>query len=235
MTATARDVRAQLLRLAERHRVLRAEGADTRLPHQSSLAAADPAALRHAAVLILFGRLDERLAEHASEVVPEDLDLLFVERAATLRQHAGQVAFPGGKVDATDASVVGAALREAEEETGLDPAGVEVLGTLVDRELPVTDFLVTPVLGWWAEPSEVFVVDPAESAHVFRAPVADLLDPGNRVLTVLEHEGRRFEGPGFLVDGTLIWGFTALIVSSIFDELGWTREWDRTREHRVRR
>ncbi|WP_309080991.1 CoA pyrophosphatase [Zhihengliuella sp.] len=235
MTATAQDVRAQLLQLVARHRALRAGGADTRLPEESRVATADPAVLRRAAVLILFGRLDDRPAVHASDAVPEDLDLLFVERATTLRQHAGQVAFPGGKVDPTDASVVDAALREAVEETGLDPAGVEVLGTLVDRELPVSDFLVTPVLGWWAQPSEIFVVDPEESAHVFRVPVADLLDPGNRVLTVLERDGRRFEGPAFRIGGTLIWGFTAMVVSSIFDELGWTRPWDRTREHRIRR
>ena len=90
-----------------------------------------------------------------------------------------------------------AALREAREETGLDPAGVEVLGTL--DVIPMSTHLVTPVLGWWRHPSPVGVVDEAESAAVFRAPVADLLDPANRGSTVIRRAGQEWRGPGFLV------------------------------------
>ena len=83
---------------------------------------------------MLFGVLDATPSAHvATDVaVARDLDVLLVERASTLRAHPGQIAFPGGRIDADDAGPVGAALREAREETGLDPAGVEVLGSLGD-------------------------------------------------------------------------------------------------------
>ncbi|WP_396157996.1 NUDIX hydrolase [Arthrobacter sp.] len=192
--------------------------------------AVDPAAARTAAVLILFGVLDEDPAGFHADAVPDDLDVLFVERAATLNSHPGQVAFPGGTVDASDADPVAAALREANEETGLDPSGVRVLGTLPQVGLPVSNFLVTPVLGWWDRPTPVDVVDEAESASVFRVPVADLLNPENRRTTVVARGGQVHRGPAFLVNGVVVWGFTALIVDDLFTQLGWTLPWDATRE-----
>ncbi|WP_407317655.1 CoA pyrophosphatase [Isoptericola halotolerans] len=195
----------------------------------------DLAAARPAAVLVLFGVLDALAADHDAQAlaVHRDLDVLLLARAATLRSHAGQVAFPGGRVE-PDEGVVEAALREATEETGVDTAGVEVLGTLESLPMPVSNHVVTPVLAWWARQSAVGVVDPGESAHVFRAPVADLLDASNRVATVLRRGGREWRGPGFLVDDGdaehLVWGFTAGILDALFDHLGWTEDWDRARE-----
>lgn len=185
---------------------------------------------RAAAVLLLFGELDGIPAASQRPLVSADLDVLLVERAATLNDHPGQVAFPGGGVDSTDASVVAAALREAEEETGLDPLGVEVLGTLPALPLPVSNFLVTPVVGWWARQSPVDVVDYGESAQVFRVPVRDLLDPANRVTTVLRRGGTTYRGPAFTVNGLVVWGFTAGILSYVFNELGWSVPWDEKRE-----
>ena len=78
-------------------------------------------------------------------------DLLLTERAHDMRSHPGQVSFPGGSIDAGETPVQ-AALREAEEETGLDPAGVEVFGELPELWLPPSNFAVTPVLGWWRHP-----------------------------------------------------------------------------------
>lgn len=191
----------------------------------------DPARARRAAVLVLFGVLDH-LPAHAPGVarVPADLDVLLQRRAATLGHHPGQVAFPGGGIDPQDAGPREAAVREAVEETGLDPAGVEVLGTLADVPLPVSDNLVTPVLAWWARPSRVAAVDHAEAVDVFRTPVADLLDPARR--GVVEHAGvrGRLRTPAFLVgDDVLVWGFTAFVLDGILDALGWTVPWDRTR------
>ncbi|GEN78750.1 NUDIX hydrolase [Actinotalea fermentans] len=200
---------------------------------------------RPAAVLVLFGVLDGRPAVHPSAAVPADLDLLLVGRAASLAHHPGQVAFPGGRLEEDDDGPEAAALREAEEETGLDPAGVEVLGTLAQLPVHVSNHVVVPVLAWWATPSPVAVVDHRESATVFRAPVADLVDPANRRTAVLParfaggrpRPARPDAGPAFLVPhaaGThLVWGFTALVLDRLLTELGWSEPWDTSRTFQV--
>ncbi|MGN8551374.1 UNVERIFIED_CONTAM: CoA pyrophosphatase [Microbacterium sp. SLM126] len=226
---TPQFARAQLAAVAD------AASRDPRaLPGFAGLSVPDDA--RPAAVLMLFGVLDALPSDHDAQAraVSRDLDVLLLSRASTLRSHAGQVAFPGGRVDPDDDGAVDAALREAREETDLDPAGVEVLGTLEDIPLVYSQHLVTPVLAWWRHPSPVRVVDEAESADVFRAPVADLLDPANRGSTVIRRDGQVWRGPGFLVpspDGDhLVWGFTGMVLDGLFDRLGWTEPWDASRE-----
>lgn len=193
-----------------------------------------PGPVRDAAVLVLFGVLDEarRRATDTGPPRPEDLDLLLLARAATLRAHAGQVAFPGGRVEEGDTDPCDTALREAVEETGLDRGGVDVLGALTPRPLPVSNHRVTPVLAWWSSPSPVRVVDEAESARVFRAPVAELLDPDQRRTAVVQDAGRRFRSPAFLLPDhpdLLVWGFTGFVLASLFDDAGWSRDWDEER------
>lgn len=175
--------------------------------------ASAPATSRPAAVLVLLGG-------------HEALDVLLVERAASLNHHPGQIAFPGGRLDPEDRGPVDAALREAVEETGLDPSGVDVVGTLDGLPLPVSNHVVTPVLAWWARPSPVGVVDAGESAAVFRVAVADLLDPENRRLARVSRGGRSLDSPAFLVDGRLVWGFTGIVLDRVLDGLGWTRPWE---------
>ncbi len=188
---------------------------------------------RHAAVLLLFGVLDDVPARAREAFVARELDVLLVRRADTLTDHPGQVSFPGGRIDPDDDGPVGAALREAEEETGLDPSGVEVLGALREVPLPVTSYRVTPVIGWWSSPSPVRAVDHRESAAVFRAPVADLLDPDRRRSVRLEVAGGFRTSPAFLVEDHLVWGFTAHVLDRVFDSLGWTVPWDASRTVRV--
>lgn len=222
MTDAALDAREQLAALVER---------GVTWPTDRGRLLLDPARARRAAVLVLFGVLDS-LPAHTPGAprVPADLDVLLQRRAATLGHHPGQVAFPGGGIDPQDAGPREAALREAVEETGLEPGGVELLGTLADVPLPVSDNLVTPVVAWWTRPSAVAAVDHDEAVDVFRTPVAELLDPDRR--GVVEHAGvrGRLRTPAFLVgDGVLVWGFTALVLDGILDAVGWTVPWDRTR------
>ncbi|KTR96611.1 NUDIX hydrolase [Microbacterium testaceum] len=209
-----------------------------RRPHADDFAALHALPLdaeaRAAAVLILFGVLDGIPSRREATHVPSDLDVLLLARASTLRAHPGQVAFPGGRIDPGDADAVAAALREAREETGLDPDGVDVLGALPAVPLAFSRHEVTPVIGWWARPTPVRAVDRAESAEVFRAPVADLLDPARRGSTVIRREGRIWRGPAFTLDTIggpqTVWGFTAMVLDGLFERLGWTEPWDAARE-----
>ncbi|MDJ1131887.1 NUDIX hydrolase [Streptomyces iconiensis] len=174
---------------------------------------------RPSAVLVLFGE---------GRQGPE---LLLMERASSLRSHAGQPSFPGGALDPGDGDPQGegrlrAALREAEEETGLDPSGVQLFGVLPSLYIPVSGFVVTPVLGWWRRPTPVEPVDPAETARVFTVPVTDLTDPANRAMAV--HPAGH-AGPAFLVGSALVWGFTAGVIDRILHYAGWERPWDRDR------
>jgi len=149
-------------------------------------------------------------------------DVLIIERAPDMRTHAGQPAFPGGAVDPSDDGVVGAALREAREETGLSESGVVVFGALPALWLPPSGFVVSPVLAWWRDPSPVSAVDPREVAAVHRVPWAELLDPRNRV-QVRHPSG--YVGHGFLVRGMLVWGFTGGLLSRVFAAAGLEIPW----------
>jgi len=175
---------------------------------------------RQSAVLILLGEGDRG---------PE---VLLLERASSLRSHAGQPSFPGGALDPEDGDPkaggpLRAALREAEEETGLNPGGVQLFAVLPKLYIPVSSFVVTPVLGWWRQKSPVGVVDPNETARVFTVPVADLTNPANRV-TAVHPSGHR--GPAFLVESALVWGFTAGVIDRLLHYAGWERPWDHDKQ-----
>ncbi|WP_280718536.1 CoA pyrophosphatase [Kitasatospora sp. MAP5-34] len=174
---------------------------------------------RPSAVLMLFGE------------GPAGPDLLLIERARSLRSHAGQPSFPGGALDPEDgdpagAGPVAAALREAEEETGLDPSGVQVFAVLPDLYIPVSRFVVTPVLGWWRQETPVAPVDLGETGAVFRVPLSELTDPANRAR--LRHPSG-FVGPAFEVADRLVWGFTAGVIDRMLHFSGLERPWDTTR------
>jgi 8-oxo-dGTP pyrophosphatase MutT (NUDIX family) len=166
---------------------------------------------RRSAVLILFGE------------GPHGPDVLLIEKSAYLRSHAGQPAFPGGGADPDDDYPVGTALREAEEEAGIDPAGVRVLATLPELFLGPSDNLVVPVVAWWDDPRDVTVGDPQEVARVARVPLADLADPANR-FRVGHPSG--YVGPAFEVADMLVWGFTAGLLDAILEAAGLARPWD---------
>lgn len=165
------------------------------------------------------------------------LRVVLIERSAR-GVHGGQAAFPGGGTEPGDASPAATALREAAEEVRLDPAAVTVLGVLPALPVPVSGYLVTPVLAWQAEPSALAVGDPAEVVAVHRVPLAVLADPARRVRvrgpvpagavqagTAPAGATQRWTGPGFVLDDLLVWGFTALLLDSLLRTAGLERAW----------
>ena len=166
---------------------------------------------RHSAILILFGD------------GPAGPDVLLVQRSQSLRRHAGQPAFPGGVIDAGDDGPIGAALREAAEEAGVEPAGVDVVSVLADLYISRTGYRVSPVLAWWRKPVPVAPGDPAEVTAVARVPVAELADPGRRLM--IRYPGGQ-AGPAFRAGDMLVWGFTAFVVDRLLAMGGWERPWD---------
>ncbi len=172
-----------------------------------------PGGGRPAAVLILLARPDR------------DYEIVFVEKNADLRNHAGQIAFPGGTMEPDEHDPVAAALREAEEEAGIDPASVEVLGALPKAHIRRSGFDVTSVIGWWRAPRPLAPGDPFEIQAVHRISVPSLLDPANRLTWELPNG---YRGPAFVIGELFIWGFTAYLLDALFDLLGWTLPWDET-------
>ena len=136
-----------------------------------------------------------------------ELTVLLTQRTAHLHDHAGQVSFPGGRCEADDASPTATALREAEEEVGLDPAQVEVLG-LLPEYVTGTGFIITPVVGLVHPPLNL-KLDDFEVADAFEPPLAFLLDPANRSRQRLEYRGEWREYWAMPWRGRYIWGATA--------------------------
>ena len=146
---------------------------------------------RDAAVLVLFSGP----ADSPTGGLPPDADLLLTVRAATLRQHAGQAAFPGGAADPGDGGPVGTALREANEETGVDVTRLQPLVTLDRMFIPPSGFHVVPVLAYSPDPGPVGVVDESETAVVARVPVRAFVNPENRLMVYRKENTTRFAGP----------------------------------------
>ncbi|MFF1834449.1 NUDIX hydrolase [Streptomyces sp. NPDC058231] len=182
-------------------------------PELTRYAGPVPAHARGSAVLVLFGTGDQ------------GPDLLFLRRSGALRDHPGQVCFPGGSAAPGDGGPVRTALRETCEETGLEPARVRIAGALTPLNLAHSGFSVVPVLGWWGAGGRI-AGDGEEIVSVHRVPLADLADPGARLL-VRFPDGHL--SPGFLARNLFVWGFTAALASWLLRLGGWERPWDADR------
>ena len=139
--------------------------------------------------------------------------VLLTERPKTMRKHPGQISFPGGRIDAGDEGPVAAALREAEEEVGLDRAYVEVVGT-TDCYRTVTGFEVTPVVAV-VRPGFTLHCEPREVAEAFEAPLHYLLDPARQETRTVEWRGRERTYYEILWEGRRIWGATAAMLVNL--------------------
>jgi 8-oxo-dGTP pyrophosphatase MutT (NUDIX family) len=179
---------------------------------------------REAAVLVLFSGPPS--CDTATDSPPDDADLLLTVRAATLRHHAGQAAFPGGASDPGDDGPVATALREAREETGIDTGRLHPLVTMERTFIAPSGFHVVPVLAYSPDPGRVGVVDQAETAKVARVPVRAFINPANRLTVYRRTFSRRFAGPAFLLNEMLVWGFTGQVISAMLDVAGWAKPWD---------
>jgi 8-oxo-dGTP pyrophosphatase MutT (NUDIX family) len=183
---------------------------------------ASAAALPEDPALPRFVHPPERLPVPAAVLVPvlnrdPGPTLLFTQRTAHLHDHAGQISFPGGRVDEGDADRAATALREAEEETGLPRERIEILGQLPDYDI-MTGFRVTPVVGWVQAPVELRP-DPFEVAEVFEVPLSFFLDPANhqRLSRVVNGTTRHFYAMPF--GERYIWGATAGMLYSLYQAI----------------
>ncbi len=207
------DIRA-LFRQETREAEADARRIAEQLPHLSRMSAepddwrgwiAEDQPLREAAVLIpLVARNN-------------DLNVLLTERSHKLRNHGGQIAFPGGRIDPDDGGPVAAALRETEEEVGVPPERIEVLGKL-DGYITGTGFHVTPVVGFMHPPFEV-KPQPEEVADVFEVPLSFLLEPANCARHAREYRGELRHYWAFPYGERYIWGATAAMLRGFVEIL----------------
>ncbi len=163
---------------------------------------------RQAAVLIMLGADGE--------------DITFTERAAHMRTHPGQMSFPGGGVDPGE-GVVEAALREAQEEVGLHPSRVTVLGQLPPSHVAASGYDVAGIVGLWDGADDLLAIDANEVAAIHRFAISDLADPSHRVTWQIPGG---HHGPGFAMGDIFIWGFTAHLVDCMLALGGWAQAWD---------
>lgn len=168
-----------------------------------------------AAVLICFTG-DPRATQ-----TPEDAAVLITHRTPTMRSHSGQMAFPGGHIDATDRGPVDAALREAEEETGLKRDLVVPLACMEAATTGGSNRRVRPVVAYAEAPGEVWAASPEETDDVFFLPLSELTDPQNRE----ELRWHDWVGPAFWAGCYLVWGFTGVLMAVILELGGWAGPW----------
>ncbi len=148
---------------------------------------------------------------------PEGLTVLLTQRSSELRLHAGQVSFPGGRMEGADENILATALREAHEEVGIHPDKVEVAGYL-DPAPTVTGYAVTPVIGLVAQ-SVSIVIDPGEVEAAFEVPLQFLLDKGNQRDSMRIFEGVELKIVEFNYAGRRIWGATASMLIQLRKKL----------------
>jgi len=129
--------------------------------------------------------------------------------------HSGQISLPGGKFEETDDSLIFTALREAREEIGIDPGQVQVIGQLTEMYVPPSNFMVTPVVGYQTA-LPIFTADPKEVARIIEVRLEEIMDARNRKMKVIKlASGYSLDVPSYDINGDIIWGVTAMILSEL--------------------
>jgi len=149
-------------------------------------------------------------------ITDPDLRILFVKRSDRVAHHKGQISFPGGIVETWDGSRLETALREAQEEIGLPPDAVEILGSLDDTETNATQFVITPFVGL-VRGSVTYIPDEREIERVLQLPLSGFLNPANFRVEQWERGGRLQPVYFYEVEGEVVWGVTARILKEFLD------------------
>jgi len=166
-------------------------------------------------------RVDPQGARRAAVLIPvvalPEPSLIFTVRTHTLPSHRGEISFPGGSIDDSDASPKEAALREANEEVGLDPGLVEVVGEIDNLHTFVSGYVISPFVGWIAEPPKL-LPNPAEVATVLEVPIAGLTD-AIRSESGFARGGRTYPTEAWVWGEDVIWGITGRILRLFLERL----------------
>lgn len=142
------------------------------------------------------------------------LKTVFILRQSYDGVHSGQVSFPGGRMEEADNSLIDTALREANEEVNIDPDKVRILGTLSEMYIPPSNFLVLPVIGY-QDSRPNFIAEKSEVAEIIESDLDFLFDDDFIKETVLDVRGYKIQAPFFDVNGQIVWGATAMILSEL--------------------
>ncbi|MEX0732030.1 MAG: CoA pyrophosphatase [Aquisalimonadaceae bacterium] len=144
----------------------------------------------------------------------EGYSVLLTRRSEHLREHAGQISFPGGRIDDGDVSAQAAALREAQEEVGLDPERVELVGAMAPYQT-ITGFIIYPFVGVVEDPGELRP-EPGEVAEIFEVPLDFLMNPVNHRPHIVDRGGRQYRLHAMPYKDYYIWGVTAAILRQLY-------------------
>jgi len=144
------------------------------------------------------------------------INTCLIRRPSTMRYHGGQIAFPGGKFEPSDQSLIQTALRESFEEIGTKSSQIEIIGALTPLYVQVSNFTIHPFIGW-CKTMPVFKIDNHEVEEIFIIPVENFTNHGSTQFREVTTSHGTFEAPGFYIDQLFVWGATAMIISEFND------------------
>lgn len=183
-----------------------------------------PGKAAHSKVLPSERPLDPPSAEKINEagvlmlLFPDkgELNTVFIRRPSFMKNHAGQIAFPGGQFELKDRNLMETALREAEEEIGINAKQIEIIGQLSPFYVRVSNFFIQPFIGWTPD-IPAFQIDTNEVTGIHIIPIDDFVNPGSLQSQKVDTTQGFNEFPGYLIDDIFIWGATAMILSEFIE------------------